>query len=230
MIVAGASFEAVVKDAVMEGPSGEARLVRMLDALAGPNKVMAVAALGDAQGDQGMGALRGLLAVPQRSVDLRCAALLALAKREGAAASDVLAAHLTRVPGAVRDYAVLGLAAVGDDRAWSQVYTILRRELDRPAPTFQPQRLMPGLKQFKVLTTVTYLVRHLSTSPADRIPQLVDTLRSRFTRLYVVEQDWLRTHWSGIGPDGTDPVRIDAPDPEPFRAWVADTQLFGPVF
>jgi hypothetical protein len=41
--VAGASFEATVKDAVTEGPSGEARLVRMLDSLAGFNKVMAVA-------------------------------------------------------------------------------------------------------------------------------------------------------------------------------------------
>jgi hypothetical protein len=109
----------------MEGPTGEAHLVPMLDSLAGAKKVMAVAALGDAQGDQGSAALRGLLAVPQRSVDLRCAALLALAKRDGADASDVLAAHLTHTPAAVPQYAIIGLAAVGDDRAWSAVHQIL---------------------------------------------------------------------------------------------------------
>jgi hypothetical protein len=118
----------------MEGPSGEARLVGMLGSLRGFDQVMVVAALGDAQDDEGIPALRSLLAAPQRSVDLRCAALLALAKRAGAEASDVLAAHLSRVPAAVADYAVIGLAGVGDDRAWSQVHTKLRRQLDRPPP------------------------------------------------------------------------------------------------
>jgi hypothetical protein len=147
VVVAEASFEVTVKDAVMEGPPGEARLVAMLDSLAGASKVLVVAVLGDAQGDQGPTALRSLLAAPQRSIDLRCAALLALAKREGAAASDVLAAHLTHAPAAVRDYAIISLAAVGDDRAWSQVHTILQRDLDRRSPTFQPRQLIPGLKQ-----------------------------------------------------------------------------------
>jgi hypothetical protein len=229
-MVASSSFEASAKDAVMDGPPGEARLVRMLDSLTGGKKVMAIAALGDAQGDQGPVALRSLLAVPQRSVDLRCAALLALAKRDGAAASDVLAAYLTHTPAAVRDYAIVGLAAVGDDRAWSPVHNVLRQQLDRPPPTSQPQRLIPGLAQFKVLTTVAYLVRHLRASPTDRIPQLVETLRSRFDRLYLVEQDWLSTNWSGIDAAGPAPDRIDPPDPEPFRAWVASTRLFGPVF
>jgi hypothetical protein len=177
--------------------------------------------LGDAQGDQGPAALRGLLAVPQHSVDLRCAALLALAKREGVAASDVLAAHLTHVPAGVRDYAIISLAAVGDDRAWPKVHTILRRDLDRPPPTSQPRQLIPGLKQFKLLTRVAYLVRHLAAAPTDRIPPLVATLRSRFDRLYAVEQDWLSTHWPGIDPAGPAPTRIDPPDPQPFRAWVA---------
>jgi hypothetical protein len=228
--VAGASFAAVVKDAVMEGPAGEARLVRMLGSLAGDKKVTAVAALGDAQGDQGPAALRSLLAIRQRSVDLRCAALLALAKREGSAASDVLAAHLTRVPAAVRDYAIIGLAGVGDDRVWAQVHAVLRQQLNRPSRTSQLQPLHPAIGQFKVLITVAYLVRHLRMSPADRIPQLVGTLRSRFDRLYLVEQDWLRTHWPGIDPAGPAPARVDPPDLQPFRAWVADTGMFGPVF
>ena len=213
----------------MEGPAGEARLVRMLDSLTGFDKVMAVAALGDAQGDNGPAALRALLAVPQRSVDLRCAALLALAKRQGVAASDVLAAHLSRVPVAVRDYAIWGLAAVGDDRAWPEVHTILRRELDRPPPTVQPQRLIPELKQFTVLKTTTYLIRHLATSPGERMPLLVDSLRARFERLYLLEQDWLCTRWPGIAPRGPEPLGIEPPDPERFRVWVGTCRLFGPV-
>ncbi|WP_426513247.1 hypothetical protein ACPPVO_23065 [Dactylosporangium sp. McL0621] len=100
----------------------------MLDTLTVSDKITVVAALGDAHGGRGPAALRSLLAVLQRSVDLRCAALLALAKREGAAASDVLAAHLTQVPARVRDYAVIALAGVGDGRAWAQVRTILRRQ------------------------------------------------------------------------------------------------------
>jgi hypothetical protein len=151
--------------------------------------------------------------VRPRSVDLRCAALVALAKREGAAASDVLASHLTGVPAAVRGYAIIGLAAVGDDRAWSQVHTMPGRQIDRPQPSFQPQWLMPGLRQFQVLVTVTYLVRHLAASPAVRIPKLVDTVRSRFVCLYTVEQEWLSSHRPGIAPGGPEPTQIDATDP-----------------
>jgi hypothetical protein len=92
-----------------------------------------------------------------------------------------------RVAAAVVDYAVIGLAGVGDDRAWPEVHTKLRRQLDRPPPTVQPREITPGLKQFEILMTIAYLARHLSGSPAERIPRLVATLRSRFDRLYQVE-------------------------------------------
>ncbi|MBQ0905453.1 hypothetical protein [Micromonospora sp. U21] len=227
--VANRSFEAAVKSAVVEGPPGEARLVGMLGSLRGADMVTVVAALGDAQGDEGVAALRNLLAVPQRSVDLRCAALLALAKRAGAAASDVLSVHLTGNPEAVEDYAVIGLAGVGDDRAWSEVHTKLRRQLDRPPPAVQPRQITPGLKQFQVLLTIAYLARHLSGPTSERIPRLVTTLRSRFDRLYQVEQDWLSEHWPGITPDGPHPDRLALPDPTPFQTLVYATHLFGPV-
>ncbi|SCF26580.1 hypothetical protein GA0074696_3918 [Micromonospora purpureochromogenes] len=213
----------------MEGPPGEARLIGMLRSLHGFDKVMVVAALGDAQGDGGIPALRNLLAVPQRSVDLRCAALLALAKRAGAEASDVLAAHLTGVPAAVADYAIIGLACVGDDRAWSEVYTKLRRQLDRPPPAVQPREITPGLKQFQALLTIAYLARHLNGSPAERIPRLVATLRSRFDRLHQVEQDWLSEHWPAIAPGGPPPDQLTRPHQAAFRTLVYATQLFGPV-
>jgi hypothetical protein len=201
----------------------------MLGLVSGFDRVTVIAALGDAQGEEGIPALRSLLAAPPRSVDLRCAALLALAKRAGAAASDVLAAHLTGVPAAVADYAVLGLGGVGDDRAWPEIHTRLRRQLDRPPPTFQPLKITPGLKQFRALLTIAYLARHLIGSPAERIPQLVATLRSRFDVLYHVEQDWLSGNWPGIAPDGPPPDQISPPDPAPFRSLVYATHLFGPV-
>jgi hypothetical protein len=228
--VASRSFETTVKDAVMEGPLGEARLVAMLESIRGSRQVMVAAALGDAQGEQGIAALRNLLAVPPRSVDLRCAALLALAKRAGIEASDVLAAHVTRVPAAVAEYAVIGLAAVGDDRAWSEVHTLLRRQLDRPPPVVQPREITPGNSQFHVLVTIAYLVRHLSGSPARRIPALVAALRSRFDRLYKVEQDWLSAHWPDITPDGPRPDQVTPPQPAAFRNLVHATHLFGPAY
>jgi hypothetical protein len=214
----------------MAGPPGEARLVGMLGSLRGFDKVMVVAALGDAQGDEGIPALRNLLAVPQPSVDLRCAALLALAKRAGAEASDVLAAHLTRVPAAVADYAIIGLAGVGDDRAWSEVHRKLSRQLDRPPPAVQPREITPGLKQFQVLLSVAYLARHLNGSPAERIPRLVATLRSRFDRLYQVERDWLSEHWAGIAPHGPHPDQVSPPHPAAFRSLAYATHLFDPVY
>jgi hypothetical protein len=223
-------LESVVKDAVMEGPSGEARLVAMSGSLRGFDKVMVVAALGDAQGEEGVAALRALLATPQRSVDLRCAALLALAKRQGVDASDVLAAHLTGVPAAVADYAVVGLAAVGDDRAWPQVHARLRRQLDRPTPISQPDRILPGVKAFEAMVTVSYLVRHLACPVVDRTPLLVATLRSHFDRLYRVEQNWLTEHWPGIAHGGPDVAQVDVADPQPFRALVHSTHLFDPVY
>lgn len=228
--MASRSIKFAVKDAVTEGPAGESRLVGMLGSLRGVDKVMVVAALSDAQGDEGVPALRILLAVPQRSVDLRCAALLALAKRAGVEASDVLAAHLTRVPAAVADYAVIGLAAVGDDRAWPVVHTILRRQLNRLPSVVQPREITPGLKQFQALLTIAYLARHVSGSPAERIPRLAAALRSRFDRLYQVEQDWLSEHWPGITPDGPHPNRIAQPDPAPFQTLVHATHLFDPVY
>jgi hypothetical protein len=221
--------EKLVKDAVMEGPAGEARLVEMLDSVRGFSRVVVVAALGDAQGMQGIPVLRRLLATPQRSVDLRCAALLAFAKRAGAAASDVLTAHLDGPP-AVARYAAIGLAGVGDERAWSQVHLRLTRQLDRARPTFQLPEVLPGCAAFEVLITVAYLVRHLDGSARERTPKLVVTLRSRFDRLYEVERDWLVERWPGIAPDGPPADGLAPPDSAPFRRLVYATHLFDPVY
>jgi hypothetical protein len=229
--VASQSFETAIKDAVMDGPSGERRLVEMLASSGARDKVIVAAALGDAQGDEGVPVLRSLLATTAASDDLRCAALLALAKRAGATASDVLTEHLTGTPAAVADYAIIALAKVGDGRAWHQVHAVLQLHLDRrPPPVVQPLKITPGLRQFHVLVTIAYLARHLGESHTERTAQLVTTIRSRFGRFHKVEQDWLSTHWPGISPDGAPPDQITPPDPEPFRSLVQATHLFGPVF
>jgi hypothetical protein len=224
------SFEATLKDAITDGPPGEAWLVQTLPSLRGFDQMIAVAALGDAQGDQGIPALRALLATPQRAVDLRCAALLALAKRARDDACDVLAAHVTHVPPAVADYAVMCLACGGDDRAWPQAHRRLRQQLDRPPPTVQPHEILLGMPHFRALFTIAYLARHLNAAPSERIPRLVTTLRSRFDRLYAVEQDWLSQHWPGINPGGPRPTRLTAPDPAPFQALAKQSRLCAPVF
>jgi hypothetical protein len=136
---------------------------------------------------------------------------------------------LTHTPAAVRQYAIIGLAAVGDDRAWSAVHQILGQQLDRPPPTRQPRQLTSGLAQFAVLATITYLVRHLQALPAERIPPLVETtisLRPSLPRGAAMAEPTLARHRRrGPAPD-----RLDPPDVEPFRAWVANTRLLGPVF
>jgi hypothetical protein len=82
--------------------------------------VIAVARLGDLQGDAGTDALRRALTRTGRgSRDLRCAALVALAKRCGADATPWLRDALAITDGIVKDFAVLALAGVGDGRAWA---------------------------------------------------------------------------------------------------------------
>ena len=66
------------------------------------------------------------------SRDLRCASLLALAKRIGTQATPDLLVGLTVSDAAVKDYAVIGLAGAGaDDQAWKQVLGYLRSVLRR---------------------------------------------------------------------------------------------------
>src|SRR6266536_3558807 len=118
----------------MAGPDGEVALVGALSDVSQSHRTAIVAALGDAQGQAGPDALREVLADADASTDTRCAALLALAKRDGVEASTELAGHLNHRSKAVRSYAMRGLAVVGDDRAWADAMRLLRRLLERPTP------------------------------------------------------------------------------------------------
>lgn len=222
-----AEFVTWVKDAVMEGPPGEARLVSALLELTVGQAQTVAAALGDAQGDLGIPALRQLLADRSAAIDLRCATLLAVAKRDGADASDVLASNLEHRDESVRDYAMHALAVVGDDRAWPAVFAALATILDRPAPVLR----MPMLSMSAAMAAsvaLTYLVRHLGGHP-DRKRQLLVRLRAAFDRLYPAEREFLALHWPDCRPSGPQVADVADPDARPFIAWARDP-LFGPVF
>ena len=74
-------------------------------------KPVIAAHLGDLAGAPGDAALlRATRVSGPRSRDVRCASLLALAKRMGALATPVLVDGLTVPDAAVKDYAVIGLA------------------------------------------------------------------------------------------------------------------------
>jgi HEAT repeat protein len=133
-----ADFAVAVKDLVMAGPAGEVELVNALSDVSIPRRLTIVAALGDAQGEAGFAALRRVLAESHTNTDTRCAALLALAKRDGVGASPELAGHLNHRSRSVRSYAMRGLAVVGDDRAWAVAMKVLRRLLDRSVPAHPP--------------------------------------------------------------------------------------------
>jgi hypothetical protein len=237
----------------MAGTGGEVELVAVLSDACQSRRTMIVAALGDAQGQAGPSALRRVLADPKATVDTVCAALLALAKRDGVQASPELAAHLRHRSGSVRSYAMRGLAVVGDDRAWAAAMNALCRMLDRPTPTHltvnAPARFtgipsaplagrspglppadMPSLSaMFEAMVAITYLVRHLNDAADTRRGELVSVLRARFDRLHPPEQAFLIQYWRGCQPNGPDPKQLDNLDPAPFRAWARDP-LFGPVF
>ena len=233
-------FAAEVRRLVAAGPAGEAELVTALPCLPPPRRSTVVAALGDARGPVGPAALRHELAGPDIDTGTRCAALLALAKREGVRASPELAAHLRHPSPHVRSCALHTLAVVGDDRAWQPALHRLERVLDRPAPLDRPDGLpdpdrppspatphtlprMPGV--FEALVVITYLVRHLDDT---RRTALLTVLRRRFTRLRRPERAFLTRHWPGCEPDGPDPRRLPNPDPWPFQSWARDP-LFGPA-
>ena len=125
-----AAFERAVQDAVAAGEAGERALADALPRLGRERQVVVAAELGDTGGHAGNEALRDAVLTGAVSQDLQCAALLALAKRRGTAATADLLASLASRSGAVKSYAVIGLAHVGDDSAWEPMFHRLEQLLD----------------------------------------------------------------------------------------------------
>lgn len=171
--------------------------------------------LGDFTGSAGDAALRRAIAVTgPGSRDLRCASLLALAKRCGAQATPDLLSGLASGDAFVKDYAVIGLAGAGDDRAWEQVLDYLRSVLRR-------KRRASGKSEVSI--AVAYLAQYVADS--HRRALLVGFIRKHWAAIN--EDDWFARHWPDARPDGPVVAAVPAPDHDAIRAWARDP-LFRP--
>jgi hypothetical protein len=177
-------------------------------------QIRLVAALGDTRGPDGSAALSavfdaglGKYATASRSTrpayrDLLCACVIALAKRDGPAATGVYATAASHANPAVREYAMTALAAVGDDRAWDEILVHLDAMLDRKVnPTTSRSR-----RWEEACGAIQYLARHSTTASARAI-RLVTLLRARWPNL--ADPELVDRWWPGIGPGGPAPEGID---------------------
>lgn len=201
-------FEDALRAAVDMGEDGY-RLLAGLDGLAGWRHVLVTAALGDVRGPAGRAVLlRTLSTAGAGTSDLRCAAALALAKRDEPGATRALTGLVDDRDHAVRLYALFGLAAIGDESAYdvvlARVTAMLARRRTTEASDFSPLTL-----------AVTHLLRHLHQD-ARRAPDLVSLLRRRRQHMTAGEHGWFTEHWPDLlAPDGSGPHRL--PDPGPLQ-------------
>ncbi|WP_305782576.1 HEAT repeat domain-containing protein [Symbioplanes lichenis] len=217
-------FESALRRAVRSGPSGERKL---LDALAvvRDDEVAAglVAALGEADGPEGVAALREIFTRPEDPLGLRTNAVLALAKRQGPAASDVLFACLGDADEDVRSMAMIAFASTGDDRGRAEVLERLRGVLDgRPSPAPYEMDDRTLVIHSDVLPAVCYLARHAAVS-WERQEPVVRLLRSHWDRLFAAEQRWLSVHWPACDP--AQPEVFGELNPTWFADWVSAPML-----
>lgn len=185
------TFREAANQAVTVGADGDALLAEAT-ALPGWRGLYATAALGESVGPFGEPTLRNLISTSgPKTSDLRSAALLALAKRAGSAASDTLLEAVNDKDASVRNYAILCLAAVGDVRAWDAVLSRLNTMLSR-------QRQRRGHPSTATLAT-TYLARH-AVDDDDRLQRVAQVLRNRWDRLFEEERAWVETYWPAAHP------------------------------
>lgn len=183
------------------GERGEAHLAWyvMERVNTGRTVLSSTAALGDLTGPSGPAALRHVLVDSNgRHPDLACAAIVALDKRVGGAASDAYSEMLSHRSTAVRSCALSALAYSGDDRAWDDVLTILRVALRPSSPRRTPR-----------ISCITYLARHCGDLKSERFASLVLLLKKRWNVLAPFEIDWLAQMWPTM-PDGDPPQMPDA--------------------
>jgi HEAT repeat protein len=202
------------------GVGQELALIEALRRARGGNRVLLAAALGDARdadGDEdGNRLLRGLLhETGPGSRDLRCAALLALAKRCGAQATADLVDGLHSRDSGVREYAALGLAGAGDDRGWEEVFTWLVGLVRRAERSGRA----PGAAD-----ALLYLAR-TTTAGTARALRLVDLVRSHPRLLHLT---WVEELWPQVAVGGPPPDHVRMPDPDAL-ARRARRPLFDPL-
>lgn len=189
------------REVARSGPGGAAALARELrNRTIWLERLLLAAALGDATGEAGIEELRVTARVTgPKSVDLRCASVLALAKRLHQAATPDLIASLADRDRSVRGYALVGLAAWGDSSARDAVMQELNHRLKRPSK----RRGHPPPEA----VAVCYLVR---VSNAEQLVDVASALRATWASLSPEAREGVSTFW---------PDLLGRPDDRRVRAW-----------
>lgn len=183
-------------------------------------RVLIAGELGDVRGPAGSAALRqamtGALArlgvasgrARSESADLACACVWALGKRDGAGATDALLEAARHARRYVSNYGISTLAAVGDDRAWEEMFARLA-EVSRRKPGSE-------FRRGEIRYAIEYLARAAPLA-SDRAVRLVTLIRDRWRHVGV--QQWLEEWWPGIGPGGPPPETINLGTHVPETPW-----------
>jgi hypothetical protein len=201
--------------AVNAGEDGDAALSAALHhpSLQGPSRlaerVRVAAALGFACGSTGPAALRQVLAEDKIARDLRCASLLAIAKRIGPEATPDLLEGLAFPDGAVKDYAVIALACAGDDGAWDAVLArlvvLLRRTTARQSDGSD------------VVVALAYLGHYAVTS--ERTAKVRYVVQKKWDRLQESDRSWVRTYWPAHASPDCNPSPLAQRERSELRRW-----------
>jgi hypothetical protein len=208
---------AALREAVTQGAEGEAALVDVLGSVGEIHDEIVVIALGNARGEAGPAALHRVLRRSNASLGVLRAALLALAKRCGVAASPELMGGLESEDEGVRKAAILGFAGVGDDRAWELVFARLEQRLHHPTRRIE--------NPHRDLMAFCYLARHVGETGCERSTRLVGLIRDRWNHLDDEERHWLAKYWPESRPGGPAPESVQPPDGEVIAEWVRTTQF-----
>jgi HEAT repeat protein len=211
------TFLRALIDASEAGEEGDAALSEVIASLPKDRQSMAVAVMGDTRGEFGADALRRIIHSSDASPEARGTALIALAKRCRFAAADELVNALSSRDWRVQDVAVRWLAAVGDDRAWDQVFDRLERRLR--SPPRQPVHI--DNSRAEVTEALSYLLPHVDHADSQRKTKIVKLLRRRWHHLNKDEQAWLERYWPQSRPDGSAPESIGSPDVDAIRGGAA---------
>ena len=152
-------------------------LAAELSAARGFRRVEIAVALGYSEGGPGPTHLRVLLReTGPGTSDLRCAALLALAKRCREEAHDDYVRAYQSTDAGTRDYAMLALSAYGRDGLWEEV-------ADRLVTTVR-RRHRRGTTPSEVVVMIVYLARHSAahTNGSQRWSRVSGSTGKRSTR------------------------------------------------
>lgn len=171
-------------------------------------KSAVVAALSEVQGGVGSSAIRGEFARAAGELDtarpsqrywlknIALAAVWALWRRDGAAATDVFVTAALHANRDLSEFGMQALAADGDDRAWDEV-------ISRLGELLRSKAAAGTHRSVQALGAIEYLARHAGQG-SDRATRLITLVRERWRN--IGDQASVLARWPDIGPGGSPPV------------------------